>query len=329
MNIIKYGLLTFITVIVTALLFARPVSAVTEEAWEEAVTVYGAALESNAELQNTTMQLLGTKASDKTTYVYAEDLNKYLNLQSSNDVLKSSIRIKKLSKGSGLTLTIDESKGQITKISEDTYKNALLTAGVTDADVKIAAAEDVTGESALAGVYKAFEAQGEPIDQKQTQAAQEELDTITTINEENENKDNYSQEQLNKAVAEAKAEVAQQDGKLSTDEIRNVVIEKINNNGLNNVLNNNQINLIVNFINNAQNQGVFTGTNADKFVDSATQYVNDIKNSDAFKKAADKAKDAGKNLKDSLEEQGVWEKFTSAVQSFFNAIVNFFKSLTA
>ncbi|TDM07063.1 DUF1002 domain-containing protein [Macrococcus lamae] len=325
----KYLVLIVSMLLITSVIITKPSYAVTEEAWGEAVTVYGAALESNAQLQDTTKQLLGTADSDKTTYVYAEDLGKYLNLQSSNDVLKSSIRIKKLTKGSGLTLSIDQSKGKITKITEDTYKNALLTAGVTDAEVKIAAAEDVTGESALAGVYKAFETQGEAIDQNQTQAAQEELNTITNINEENQNKEGYSQEQLNKAIAEAKAEIAKQGGNLSQDQIKNIVVEKINNNGLNNVLNNNQITLIVNFINNAQNQGVFTGDNADKIIDSATSYVDDLKNSDAFKNAADKAKKSGKDLQNSLEEQGVFEKFTAAIQSFFNAIVNFFKSLFA
>lgn len=310
-----------------AALTAKPSYAVTEEAWTEAVTVYGAALESNPALQNTTKELLGTADSDKVTYVHAADLGKYLNLQSSDDVLKSSIRIKKLAQGSGLTLTIDQSKGKITKITEDTYKNALLTAGVTDADVKIAAAEDVTGESALAGVYKAFEAQGETINTNQTQAAQEELDTITTINEQNSNKDGFSQEQLNKAIAEAKAEIAKQGGNLNVDQIKNVVTEKINNNGLNNVLNDNQINLIVNVINNAQNQGVFNKENADNLINSAKDYVNDIKSSDAFKNAADKAKEAGTNLKDSLEEQGVWDKIVAAFQSLFQAISNFFSSL--
>lgn len=309
------------------LTFSKPSYAVTEEAWQEAVTVYGAALQSNDNLRNTTHDLLGTQDNDKITYVTAADLGKYLNLQSSDNVLKSSIRITKLAKGAGLTLTIDQSKGKITKITEDTYKNALLTAGVTDADVKIAAAEDVTGESALAGVYKAFEAQGEPIDQAQTKAAQDELDSITSITEENQNKDGFSQEQLNKAVAEAKAEIAKQGGNLSVTEIKNVVTEKINNNGLNNVLNDNQINIIVNFINNAQQQGVFTGENADKIINSATDYVNDIKNSDTFKNAAEKAKEAGKDLKDSLEEQGVWDKIVEAIKSFFTAIGNFFKSL--
>lgn len=83
------------------LTFSKPSYAVTEEAWQEAVTVYGAALQSNDNLRNTTHDLLGTQDNDKITYVTAADLGKYLNLQSSDNVLKSSIRITKLAKGAG------------------------------------------------------------------------------------------------------------------------------------------------------------------------------------------------------------------------------------
>lgn len=321
-------ILTITSILVIVSMALKETHAVTEEAWSEAVTVYGAALESNDSLKQTTYELLGSSDKDKVSYVYAEDLNKYLGLQSSNDVLKSSIRIKKLAQGKGLTLSIDQSKGKITKISAETYKNALLTAGVMDAEVKIAAAEDVTGESALSGVYKAFETQGEPLKANQTQVAQEELNTITTISEENQNQPGFSQEQLNKAIAEAKSAVAQNSGDLSVEQINNIVIEKLNNNGLQDVLNNNQINLIVNFINNAQTQNIFTAENKDKFVDGAKNYINDIKNSDAFKKASDQAKEAGKKVQDTLSDEGFWNKIISALQSIFEAIANFFKSLT-
>ncbi|TDM18191.1 DUF1002 domain-containing protein [Macrococcoides canis] len=320
----------FIILILTALLsmtliIPQRAQAVTQEAWSEAVTVYGAALEQNNELKDKTSELLQTDTQDKTTYVYAEDLGKYLNLQSSNDVLKSSIRIKKLSSGSGLTLNINQSAGKITKITEDTYKNALLTAGVTDADVTIAAAEDVTGESALAGVYKAFEAQGEPINQSKTQVAQNELNSISNINDQNAGVDGYSQEQLNKAIAEAKAEIAQQGANLNTTEIKNIVIQKIESNGLTNIINDNQINIIVNFIENAQNNGVFSGENKDKFIEGTKNYVDDIKNSEGFKKATDKAKELGNNISDTLKDEGFWDKIMNFIQSIIDWIMSLFK----
>lgn len=307
------------------LMIPQRAQAVTQEAWSEAVTVYGAALEQNSALKGKTSELLETDAQDKTTYVYAEDLGKYLNLQSSSDVLKSSIRIKKLSAGSGLTLNINQSAGKITKITEDTYKNALLTAGVTDADVTIAAAEDVTGESALAGVYKAFEAQGEPIDQSKTQVAQDELNSISNINEQNTGVDGYSQEQLNKAIAEAKAEIAKQGANLDATEIKNIVIQKIENNGLTNIINDNQINIIVNFIENAQNNGVFSGENKDKFIEGTKNYVDDIKNSEGFKKATDKAKELGNNINNTLKDEGFWDKIMNFIQSIIDWIANLFK----
>ncbi|WP_420493707.1 DUF1002 domain-containing protein [Macrococcus psychrotolerans] len=307
------------------LMIPQRAHAVTQEAWSEAVTVYGAALEQNNVLKDKTSDLLQTDAQDKTTYVYAEDLRKYLNLQSSNDVLKSSIRIKKLSAGSGLTLNINQSAGKITKITEDTYKNALLTAGVTDADVTIAAAEDVTGESALAGVYKAFETQGEPIDQSKTQAAQDELNSISNINEQNTGVNGYSQEQLNKAIAEAKAEIAKQGANLNTTEIKNIVLQKIENNGLTNIINDNQINIIVNFIENAQNNGVFSGENKDKFIEGTKNYVDDIKNSEGFKKATDKAKELGNNISDTLKDEGFWDKIMNFIQSIIDWIASLFK----
>ncbi|UBH12109.1 DUF1002 domain-containing protein [Macrococcus armenti] len=313
------------TLLLASCLITNRAQAVTQEAWSEAVTVYGAALEQNNTLKDKTSTLLGSSSQDKTTFVYAEDLGKYLNLQSSNDVLKSSIRIKKLSAGSGLTLNINQSAGKITKITEDTYKNALLTAGVTDADVTIAAAEDVTGESALAGVYKAFEAQGEPIDQAKTQVAQEELNSIANINEQNSGVNGYSQEQLNKAIAEAKAEIAKQGGNLNTTEIKNIVIQKIENNGLTNIINENQINIIVNFIENAQNNGIFNGENKDQLINSAKNYVDDIKNSDGFKKATDKAKELGNNITDTLKDESFWDKILNFFQSIIDWIVGLFK----
>ncbi|UBH09652.1 DUF1002 domain-containing protein [Macrococcus armenti] len=313
------------TFLLASCLITNRAQAVTQEAWSEAVTVYGAALEQNNTLKDKTSTLLNSSPQDKTTYVYAEDLGKYLNLQSNNDVLKSSIRIKKLSAGSGLTLNINQSAGKITKITEDTYKNALLTAGVTDADVTIAAAEDVTGESALAGVYKAFEAQGEPIDQSKTQVAQEELNSIANINEQNSGVNGYSQEQLNKAIAEAKAEIAKQGGNLNTTEIKNIVIQKIENNGLMNIINENQINIIVNFIENAQNNGIFNGENKDQFINSAKNYVDDIKNSDGFKKATDKAKELGNNITDTLKDESFWDKILNFFQSIIDWIVGLFK----
>lgn len=327
MRNLKTYIISILSVLVIATIFypKQQAQAVTEEAWDNAVTVYGAALENNPSAKETTSNLLGTKNSDKTTYVNAEDLNKYLNMQSSNDVLKSSIRITKTSKGSGLNLTINQDQGQITKVTEDTYKNALMTAGIKDADVTIASSEDVTGESALAGVYKAFEAQGESIDSNRTQVAQEELSTINEISEENRGQEGFSQSQLNKTVAESKQAVAEKSGNVSVTEITNIVNQKIEDNGLTNIINENQVNKIVNVIDSAQKDGIFDGENAKDFIKNSKDYVNDIVKSDDFKNAKKKAEDLGNNIKDKLQDEGLWDKIVNAIKDIFNSIANLFK----
>ena len=327
MRNLKTYIISILSVLVIATIFypKQQAQAVTEEAWDNAVTVYGAALENNHSAKETTSNLLGTKNSDKTTYVNAEDLNKYLNMQSSNDVLKSSIRITKTSKGSGLNLTINQDQGQITKVTEDTYKNALMTAGIKDADVTIASSEDVTGESALAGVYKAFEAQGESIDSNRTQVAQEELSTINEISEENKGQEGFSQSQLNKTVAESKQAVAEKSGNVSVTEITNIVNQKIEDNGLTNIINENQVNKIVNVIDSAQKDGIFDGENAKDFIKNSKDYVNDIVKSDDFKNAKKKAEDLGNNIKDKLQDEGLWDKIVNAIKDIFNSIANLFK----
>ncbi|WP_416349652.1 DUF1002 domain-containing protein [Mammaliicoccus lentus] len=327
MRNLKTYIISILSVLVIATIFypKQQAQAVTEEAWDNVVTVYGAALENNPSAKETTSNLLGTKNSDKTTYVNAEDLNKYLNMQSSNDVLKSSIRITKTSKGSGLNLTINQDQGQITKVTEDTYKNALMTAGIKDADVTIASSEDVTGESALAGVYKAFEAQGESIDSNRTQVAQEELSTINEISEENKGQEGFSQSQLNKTVAESKQAVAEKSGNVSVTEITNIVNQKIEDNGLTNIINENQVNKIVNVIDSAQKDGIFDGENAKDFIKNSKDYVNDIVKSDDFKNAKKKAEDLGNNIKDKLQDEGLWDKIVNAIKDIFNSIANLFK----
>ena len=58
-----------------------------------------------------------------------------------------------LDDGSGLNV----STKNINWYTEQMYKNALTTAGITDADVKVTAPFEVSGTAALTGIYKAYE----------------------------------------------------------------------------------------------------------------------------------------------------------------------------
>ena len=292
--------------------------------WDNAVTIYGAALENDENLRSETGGLLEAEDNDETGYVYSEDVENYLGMSYDNSVLKSSIRIIQRDPGYGLNITLNESMGEIMKISEETYQNALLTSGITDADVTIAAAEDVTGESALSGIYKAYEVQGEEIPEERTQNAQEELEAITDISEENSNVEGFSQVQLNKMITEVKIEIVNNyGGDVTEEDVRNIVEEKIEENGLEGILSEDQIDRIIVIIMNIQDSGLFSGEEADKLIESSRNLVDQITSSDAFSDAQDTAEEIGQEIQDS----GAWDSFVTALRNFFNSIVDFFKNL--
>ena len=292
--------------------------------WDNAVTVYGAALESDTGLQEQTADLLGASDSDIIDYVYSEDVSQYVNQNYDNSVLMSSIRIQQTSEGSGLNINIDESLGNITMISEETYQNALLTSGITDADVTIAAAQDVTGESALAGVYKAYAAQGEEIDPEKTQNAQDELDAISDITNENSNVEGFTQVQLNKVITEVKVEIINNfNGEVSEEQIRSILDEKLAENGLEGLLSQEQIDRLVEIFNSIKDSGIFTGEEAQRLVDSSEDLLNRITSSDSFQDAKDSASELGRDIADSEEVNS----FMEALRNFWDRIVEFFRGL--
>lgn len=303
----------------TSIFVSQSTLAVSE--WDEAVTVYGAALENDQNLQSQTAQVLGVQDSDIISYVYREDSIKYLNQDYSNDILKSSIRIQQRNEGHGLDLTINESMGQITQITEQMYQNALITSGVTDAVVVIGAAENVTGESALAGIYKAFEAQGETINEEYTQNAQQELSIINNITQQNVNIQGFSQEQLNKMITEIKINVINEGGNLSEEQIRNIVNDQMERNGLDGILSEQQVTNITNIIIQIQNSGIFQSEEASRLLDSSRDLVNQITSSDAF----DDARQAAEQIGREIQESGIWQRFLDALRDFMNAVLNLFR----
>jgi uncharacterized protein YpuA (DUF1002 family) len=93
----------------------------------------------------------------------------------------SSVFVRIKDDGSGIAVETSN----ITYITEQTYANALVTAGIADADVLAAAPFPVSGTAALTGVFKAFEeATGEDIPQEAKEAATDELVTTAEVGDE-------------------------------------------------------------------------------------------------------------------------------------------------
>ncbi|MCT0196328.1 DUF1002 domain-containing protein [Lactobacillus helveticus] len=217
----------------------------------------------------------------QTITVTGSDLVKYLNPSGDNFTTSSGVwssaMIQKTNSNSGINVKILDYNGKnnITTITANQYKNAALTAGITDANIYITSAIPIDGSGALAGVYAAYAKNGNALNQKQVNAAQDEMNTLSGITKENQNKDGYSDAQLNNAVAGAKSEMAKQGQNISDSQIRDIVNNQININHLGNTINNNQKNQIINLLIEIRDSGALK--NGD-FKGQAAKLSNQIEN---------------------------------------------------
>src|SRR5699024_6768603 len=94
----------------------------------------------------------------------------------------SSAKITTKDNGHGVVVDVVNPEN-ITEVTNEMYANALLTAGVENALIEVASPYKVTGHSALTGVYKAFNVDGEALDKDRMEVANEELDVATDLAE--------------------------------------------------------------------------------------------------------------------------------------------------
>ncbi|MGP6146127.1 DUF1002 domain-containing protein [Jeotgalibaca sp. A122] len=209
---------------------------VINEKWGKPTFVYGGGL-SEVQIEETA-ELLGIEVMDNVNSmaVTGEDLANYLNEGAADtSVMISSVLVQKEDAGEGVEVTI-QTPDNITEITEEQYTNAAITAGVADADVIVASISRVTGESALTGIYKAFDANGEKLDQDRMEVAQEELETTNAIAQENAADEGFDTTRLDQAIIEIKQELADlkdQVGELATrEDIERIINEALANNQL-------------------------------------------------------------------------------------------------
>ncbi|MDU3153058.1 MAG: DUF1002 domain-containing protein, partial [Anaerococcus hydrogenalis] len=182
--------------------------------------------------------------------VNGADCQKYLGYSANDYDMISSVSVKKLPEGSGIKVDILTPEN-ITSITESQYTNAAITSGISDAEIKVASPTKVTGESALVGVYKAFEMTGEKVDTQSTQTAQEELGTLKKISDENEGNGSFDKDKLDQAVAEVKQnlkEYKDQNGKpADSGQIQVFIQDALKNVNMGDILSNNNIQILVNY----------------------------------------------------------------------------------
>lgn len=136
----------------------------------------------SAEEQHKVLELMGLKAEDFENYdvVYVDNSEEHEYLDAY--VPKEKIGTRALS--SVLICLEDEGKGvsisthNITYCTAGMYKNALATAGITDASIIVAGPFNISGTAALVGTFKAYEElTGESLDDSVVDAAMDELVT--------------------------------------------------------------------------------------------------------------------------------------------------------
>ena len=219
-------------------------------------------------------------SSYQTITITGEDLVKYLNPSGANFTTHSGVwssaMIEKAGQGNGINVHILDYQGRnnITTITADQYKNAALTAGISDANIYVTSAVPIDGSGALAGVYAAYNKTGENLNQNQVNAAQDEMNTLSKITKENQDKSGYSDAQLNNAVAGAKQEMGKIGNNVSDSQIHDIVNNQININHLGDVINNNQKQQIINVLIEVRNSGALKNH---KFKDQADALSKNIK----------------------------------------------------
>jgi uncharacterized protein YpuA (DUF1002 family) len=281
-------------------------TSVIDEKWGKPTVVYGGGL-TNDQIQST-RDLFDIKDTNNVyeTSVDANDLYTYLGIAGgSTSSLISSVMIQKKDSGTGVKVKII-TEDNITKITSNQYANAAITAGVSDVEIDVASVSKVTGESALTGVYKALEANGETLDLDRTQVAQDELETTNEIAENNADNSNFDSGRLDQAMVEIKkelAEIKQNQGSAATaEQVEQVVTDALKKFNLSDIISQDDINKLIEFAKKYQNTSAIDSQEVLK----------------QLNKLSGSLKNQLSGLLDKAQSEGWFDKIINFIKSLFN-----------
>jgi len=216
-----------------------------------------------------------------------------------NSNMYSSARIVLEDKGAGIAVNI-LTPSNITKVSKEMYENALLTAGAENATVDVVSPVQVSGESALTGIYKAYDEEGEELDKERMVLANDELEVATDLAE----SEGVTQEDVSQLLTEIKQAIAEQNPATKED-VEQIVKEQLDN--LEISLSEEDRQMLIDLVDRMRNLEIDFGAMKDQ--------LNDIANN-----LVDKAEELGL-------DQGFWEKVANFFSDIFQALSDFFKGL--
>lgn len=256
----------------------------------------------NKEQWNKVMELLDVTEEELPDYVQlqvtnAEEhqyLDDYLPASVIGSKAFSSVKLVPLEEGAGLNITTNN----INYCTISMYKNALITAGLKDADVTIAGPFELSGTAALIGAVKAYaDSKGEDVNEEALETATNELVLTGSLGE-----DVGDSEAASELIAYTKQLVVEK-GLKDEEDIREAVLEGAEK--LDMDLSEEQVDDIVNLM-----QKV---SKLDIDADSLKEQAKDL---------YDKLSDLGFDFGD-VDTDGIMD----GIKNVFQAIINFFKNL--
>ncbi len=209
----------------------------------------------------------------------------------------SSAYVKLLDDNSGINVTATN----LTEVTESMLMNALITSGITSADVKVSAPFKVTGTSALSGILAGVEEVGGfEISLKQKETAQKEIETTVAVGDE------IGSEEASTLINDVKTEVIKEQPE-TEEEIKEIV---------ENITNQYNVNISVN----AKDSIV----NLMSDVNDLDLDYSELKNS--LKEASNKLSNNLKELGIKLKEEGFFEKIKNWFVDLWDKFISLFRS---
>ncbi|HAR6245218.1 TPA: DUF1002 domain-containing protein [Staphylococcus pseudintermedius] len=307
----------FISGVVTSMLMVGVAQGANEFKPKEEIFIQGADLNNNQLVE--TKEKLGVGNNVTTYKVTNTDVIEYTGTE--YDFIHSSALIKPKRFTSGVDVE-SETPENITRITREQYMNAAITSGIQDATIKIASVDQVTGEGALTGIYKAYATQGHRLNAQDIQNANQEMNHLARISENHQNKDGYSDEALNEAVAEMKAQIAEAKAshqQLNSTTINQIVNQTLTERGLYQILSDHEIAVIQNIMVNVAESNV-VNQDPDAFKKQATELKEMIQSQagDKLKKLKDLDNEETRNFL-----QKLWDAIVSIFTKIWNWLISF------
>lgn len=192
--------------------------------------------------------------------------------------------VEELDDGSGIAVETSN----VTWVDERMIQNALATAGVKDAKVKVSAPFKVSGTAALTGVIKAFEgATGKTVSEEEKQVANEEIAKTGELGQE------IGKESATDLIEEIKLKVVEE-GISDPAEIRVIIEEKAKD--LNITLNEEQFQQIISLMQNISSLDLDLSGITDQLADISEKVTTAVENSEEAKGILQKIADFFKEL---------------------------------